>query len=107
MIQPNAHNGLGGFSAWPAQARASSDEEPAAAGSCHNKTLHPTECPNGSSDLFRLGSPSQGILFFYTRACAQAKGKRESADVGARRMPTGLGGFSAFNSPRPGASCEG
>jgi hypothetical protein len=77
-IQPNAHNGLGGFSAWPAQARAFSDQIDAAAEERETATflrrttkgftIHPTECPQWLASSFPPGSPSQGILFLRTRS---------------------------------------
>ena len=54
-------HGLGGFSAWPAQAWAFPDRQAPQEGAITNQLL-PTECPHGSCDLFRLGSPNQGIL---------------------------------------------
>jgi len=84
MIQPNAPDGLGGFSAWPAQARAF----PALA-AFNNKSLFVQ--PNaryGSRALFRLGAPSQGILFLRTVAGIR---ENRSAAARARRMPQWLG----------------
>ena len=134
-IQPNAHNGLGGFSAWPAQARAFSKWR------SRTHHLRPTECPNGSCDLFRLGSPSQGILglkkdrrskagilanqvasnrmpkwlerpfppgvaepghFSFARVFTRVEGDADQQSLEPEGCPNGLGGFSAFNPPRPG-----
>src|SRR3954453_10067150 len=50
---------------------------------------------NGSSDLFRLGAPSQGIFYCAYGGFSRARFEPEGC-------PNGLGGFSAFNPPKPG-----
>ena len=70
----------------------------AATATADNSLRSQPNAHNGSSALFRLGAPSQGI--FFLRVQRQEAVKRPP--VGARRMPQWLGGFSAFNLPRPG-----
>jgi hypothetical protein len=60
----------------------------------------------GSSDLFRLGSPSQGILFFSASSGAAAKAERRPWSLEPEGCPSGSGGFSAFNLPGPGRHCD-
>jgi hypothetical protein len=86
-VQPNAQTARATFSAWGRRARASSENLIIICLKADLTTnyLRPTECPNGSSDLFRLGSPSQGILFFSARADGRL------IIHGARRMPLWLG----------------
>ena len=93
-------HGLGGFSAWPAQAWAFPDRQAPQEGAITNQLL-PTECPHGSRDLFRLGSPSQGI-FLFTPVNRAGRGNADQQSLEPEGCPNGLGGFSAFNLPRPG-----
>jgi hypothetical protein len=73
--QPNAHTGLGGFSAWPAQARAFSKSSRKSTANRErqrpdslNEDSVADSIPNqpnahkGLSALFRLGAPSLGIF---------------------------------------------
>jgi hypothetical protein len=122
LVQPNAHMARATFSAWGRRARASSDRPAnhsrptecphssaafsawgrrARASSEQTSHQRPTECPYGSSDLFRLGSPSQGI-FSFTRVITRTEGDADQQSLEPEGCPNGLGGFSAFNPPRPG-----
>ena len=46
----------------------------------------PTECPHGPSDLFRLGSPSQGI-FSFTRVITRVEATRISSRWSQKDAP--------------------
>lgn len=89
------------FSAWGHRVRALSEQRAKAEYGEGEIKQCPTECHDGLGDLFRLRSPSQGILFS-PHLAGQAIGERGGWPLEPEGCPNGSGGFSAFNLPGPG-----
>ena len=106
--QPNAHKGsralfrlgapsLGIFKTTRRPSKSELKESTAACGANRSPPSQPN-AHKGSSALFRLGAPSLGI-FYCALIPRRLRGQPPFEPEGC---PNGLGGFSAFNPPKPG-----